>query len=302
MSAPLLEVRNLETRFFTDDGVVDAVNDVSFEVQPRETLGIVGESGSGKSVTALSILRLISKPGRITAGQILYRGRNLLELTEREMREIRGNDISMIFQEPMTSLDPLYTVGNQIMEAVHLHQNLEGEAARRAAIAALDSVGIPEPERRVDGYPHQMSGGMRQRVMIAIALSCNPELLIADEPTTALDVTIQARILDLLKELRQTREMALLLITHNMGLVAEMCDRVIVMHGGRIVESAPVDELFKQPAHPYTRGLLRSIPTLDSPPKHRLPTLDWEPTPEQLQRSKLVPISEGHLVSEWAAA
>ena len=277
---PLLSVRNLETRFFTDDGVVDAVNGISYDIGPGESLGIVGESGSGKSVTALSILRLVQKPGRITAGQILFKGRDLLTFSEAQMRGIRGNDISMIFQEPMTSLDPLYTVGNQIMEAVELHQGLKGAAARQAAISALADVGIPEPERRVDAYPHQMSGGMRQRVMIAIALSCNPEILVADEPTTALDVTIQARILDLLKELRTTRKMALMLITHNLGLVAEMCDRVIVMYRGRIVEAKSVEALFENPEHPYTQGLLRSIPRIDSPPKQPLPTLDWTPDDE----------------------
>jgi oligopeptide/dipeptide ABC transporter ATP-binding protein len=267
-----------------------------------ESVGIVGESGSGKSVTAYSILRLVVKPGRIVGGQIDFNGRDLVKATEAEMRHIRGNDISIIFQEPMTSLDPLYTVGNQIEEAIVLHQGLRGAAARQAAIAALESVGIPDAAQRIDSYPHQLSGGMRQRVMIAIALSCNPELLIADEPTTALDVTIQARILDLLKDLRARREMALLLITHNLGLVAEMCDRILVMHGGRIVEAASVHELFKSPAHPYTRGLLMSIPTLDSTPKRRLPTLDWDPTPDQLSRSQLVEVSPGHLVSAWLAA
>lgn len=301
MAEPILSVRNLQTHFFTDDGVVKAVDGVSFDLGPRETLGIVGESGSGKSVTAYSVLRLVSRPGRIVGGQILFRDKDLVKATEAEMRRIRGNDISIIFQEPMTSLDPLYTVGNQLLEAITLHQGLRGDAARQAAIQALDSVGIPDPTRRIDSYPHQMSGGMRQRVMIAIALSCNPEVLVADEPTTALDVTIQAKILDLLKDLRTRREMALMLITHNMGLVAEMCDRVVVMHGGRIVESAEVRDLFAAPAHPYTRGLLRSIPTLESPPKRRLPTLEWEPTPEQLQRSGLVEIRPGHLVSEWAA-
>ena len=272
---PLLTVRDLETTFFTDDGPVPAVATVSFDIAPGEALGIVGESGSGKSVTALSILRLVSRPGRIVNGEVTFKGRNLLQLSERDMRDLRGNDIGMIFQEPMTSLDPLYTVGDQIGEALFLHQGLRGKAARDAAIRALADVGIPDPERRVDAYPHQMSGGMRQRVMIAIALSCNPELLIADEPTTALDVTIQARILDLLKELRASRNMALMLITHNLGLVAEMCDRVIVMYRGRIVEAKPVDDLFANPEHPYTRGLLRSIPRLDSPPKQPLPTLDY---------------------------
>lgn len=273
---PLLSVQNLQTQFSTDDGLVKAVDGVSFDVLPGETLGIVGESGSGKSITALSILRLISRPGKIVGGQILFKGQDLAKYTEREMRALRGNDIGMIFQEPMTSLDPLYTVGFQIREALELHQGLRGDNARTAAIKALQDVGIPTPEQRVDSYPHQMSGGMRQRVMIAIALSCNPELLIADEPTTALDVTMQARILDLLKDLRQSRQMALLLITHNMGLVAEMCDRVVVMYKGRILENKPVDELFAHPEHPYTQSLLRSIPRLDSPPKTRLPTLDWE--------------------------
>jgi oligopeptide/dipeptide ABC transporter ATP-binding protein len=301
MPDPLLSVRNLKTQFFTDDGVVKAVDDVSFDLAPCETLGIVGESGSGKSVTAFSILRLVQKPGRVVGGEILFNGRDLLKLSEAEMRRIRGNDISMIFQEPMTSLDPLYTAGNQIMEAVTLHQGLRGREAKAAAVEALRAVGIPEPEQRVDSYPHQMSGGMRQRVMIAVALSCNPEILIADEPTTALDVTIQAKILDLLKDLRTERKMALILITHNLGLVAEMCDRVIVMHSGKIVEAAGVEALFESPAHPYTRGLIRSIPTLESEPKRRLPTLDWDPTPEQLERSALVQLREGHWVSEWAA-
>ncbi len=280
MPDPLLSVRNLETHFATDDGLVKAVDGVSFDVLPGETLGIVGESGSGKSITALSILRLISRPGKIVAGQVLFKGHDLAQYSEREMRALRGNDIGMIFQEPMTSLDPLYTVGFQIREALELHQGLRGRDAREAAIRALRDVGIPTPEQRVDAYPHQMSGGMRQRVMIAIALSCNPQLLIADEPTTALDVTMQARILDLLKDLRQSRQMALLLITHNMGLVAEMCDRVVVMYKGRILESKPVQELFAHPEHPYTQSLLRSIPRLDSPPKTPLPTLNWEaPTP-----------------------
>jgi len=274
---PILSIRDLRTTFFTDDGEVNAVNGISFDLAPGETLGIVGESGSGKSVTALSILRLVSKPGRIVSGEVRFKGRNLLALTEGEMRDIRGDDISMIFQEPMTSLDPLYSVGDQIGEALYLHQNLRGKAARQAAIKALADVGIPLPEQRVDAYPHQMSGGMRQRVMIAIALSCNPEILIADEPTTALDVTIQARILDLLKELRQrdARRMSTVLITHNLGLVAEMCDRVIVMYRGRIVEEKSVEDLFDRPEHPYTQGLLRSIPRLDSPPKQPLPTLDY---------------------------
>ena len=297
----MLQVRNLSTHFFTDDGVVRAVDDVSFHVGARETLGIVGESGSGKSVTSLSIMRLIQKPGRIVGGEIMWKERDLLKVSERQMRDVRGNDIAMIFQEPMTSLDPLYTVGNHIEEALRLHQGLQGDAARKRAIGALDDVGIDNAARRVDAYPHQMSGGMRQRVMIAIALSCNPDLLIADEPTTALDVTVQARVLDLMKDLRESREMAILLITHNMGLIAEMCDRVAVMHRGKIVETADVDALFASPRHPYTRGLLRSIPTLQSAPKTPLPTLDWHPTPDMSTHAALVEVAPRHWVSEWAA-
>jgi ABC-type dipeptide/oligopeptide/nickel transport system ATPase component len=298
----LLEIRNLQTKFFTDDGVITAVDDVSFSVAPREVLGLVGESGCGKSVTSLSVLRLVSAPGKITGGQILWKGRNLLEYSESEMRKVRGDDIAMIFQEPMTSLDPLYTVGNHIEEALSLHQGLRGKEARQRAVEALRDVGIPEPERRVDSYPHQLSGGMRQRVMIAIALSCHPDLLIADEPTTALDVTVQARVLDLMKDLRDRHGMAILLITHNMGLVAEMCDRVAVMHGGKIVEMASVNELFANPKHPYTRDLLLSIPTLDSPPKTKLATVQWHPTPEQCANSELVPVGDNHYVSAWAAS
>ena len=273
MSDTLLSVKNLRTQFDTDDGLVIAVDDISFDLAPSESLGIVGESGSGKSVTALSIMRLVSKPGRIVGGSIVFQGQDLANLSDQQMRAIRGNDIGMIFQEPMTSLDPLYTVGYQISEALELHQGLRGAEARDAAIKALREVGIPNAAERVDSYPHQMSGGMRQRVMIAIALSCNPKLLIADEPTTALDVTMQARILDLLKGLRASRQMALILITHNLGIVAEVCDRVAVMYKGKIVESKPTEELFRNPEHPYTRGLLNSIPRLDSPPKTPLPTL-----------------------------
>jgi ABC-type dipeptide/oligopeptide/nickel transport system ATPase component len=278
----LLEIKNLQTHFFTDDGIVKAVDDVSFSLAPREVLGVVGESGSGKSVTSLSILRLVSPPGKIVGGEILWKGEDLAKKSEAEMRKIRGDDIAMIFQEPMTSLDPLYTVGNHIGEALWLHQGLKGKAARDRAIEALREVGIREPESRVDAYPHQLSGGMRQRVMIAIALSCNPDLLIADEPTTALDVTVQAKVLDLLKKLRDERGMAILLVTHNMGLVAEMCDRVVVMHGGKVVETAPVQQLFDAPQHPYTQGLLRSIPTLESELKQPLPTLDYHPKPEEI--------------------
>ena len=297
----LLRVRNLETQFFTDDGPVTAVSDVSFDIAPREILGVVGESGSGKSVTSLSVLRLVSNPGRITRGEIWWKDRDLLKVSEAEMRKVRGDDIAMIFQEPMTSLNPLYTVGNHIAEALYLHQNLKGEAARKRAIEALEEVGIRDAASRVDAYPHQLSGGMRQRVMIAIALSCNPDLLIADEPTTALDVTVQAKILDLMRRLRDEKNMAILLITHNMGIVAEMCDRVAVMHRGKIVEMASVTDIFAAPKHPYTQQLLKSIPTLDSAPKEKLATVSWHPTEQQRANAQLIEIAPGHSVSAWAA-
>ncbi|MFO1028304.1 MAG: ABC transporter ATP-binding protein [Acetobacteraceae bacterium] len=260
----LLEVDNLQTHFFTPNGVIRAVDGVSYQLRPGETLGVVGESGCGKSVTALSILRLVaSPPGRIVGGAIRFEGRNLLELSEAEMEDVRGNHISMIFQEPMTSLNPIYTVGRQIAEAIALHQGVSRQEAMDKAIDMLRRVSIPEPERRAHAYPHQMSGGMRQRVMIAMALSCNPKVLIADEPTTALDVTIQAQILDLIRDLRERLGTAVVLITHDLGVVAENADRVIVMYAGRKVEEAPVDELFDNPLHPYTRGLLGSVPQLD---------------------------------------
>jgi len=262
-SAPLLEVRNLRTVFDTDDGQVQAVNGVSFEVRPGETLGVVGESGCGKSVTAFSILRLIpSPPGRIVGGEVLLRGRDLLTLSDDAMRRLRGNEISMIFQEPMTALNPVYTVGDQIMEAVRLHQKVGKKEARRRAVEMLKKVGIPSPEQRVDEYPHQLSGGMRQRVMIAMALSCNPALLIADEPTTALDVTIQAQILELLKGLQAELGMAMILITHDLGVIAETADRVAVMYAGKVVEYTDIRTLFASPRHPYTIGLLESIPRM----------------------------------------
>ena len=262
--APLLELDNLQTHFFTADGVVKAVDGVSYSVRSGETLGVVGESGCGKSVTALSILRLVANPpGRIVGGEVRFAGRNLLSMTETQMEDIRGNDISMIFQEPMTSLNPLYTIGKQISEAVALHQGLSKRDAHEKAIEMLRRVSIPEPERRVNAYPHQMSGGMRQRVMIAMALSCNPKVLIADEPTTALDVTIQAQILDLMRDLQDKFGTAIVLITHDMGVVAENADRVVVMYAGRKVEEAPVDDLFDRPGHPYTRGLLGSIPNVE---------------------------------------
>ena len=261
----ILEIDNLQTHFFTADGVVRAVDGVSYAVRSGETLGVVGESGCGKSVTALSILRLIATPpGRIVNGAIRFEGRNLLALSETEMEGIRGNDISMIFQEPMTSLNPLFTVGRQIGEAIALHQGLSRRAAMSKAVEMLQRVNMPEPEHRAHAYPHQLSGGMRQRVMIAMALSCNPKVLIADEPTTALDVTIQAQILDLMRELQDTFGTAIILITHDMGVVAENADRVVVMYAGRKVEEASADDLFERPGHPYTKGLLGSIPNLDA--------------------------------------
>ena len=262
-SAPLLEVEGLKTHFFTRDGVVRAVDGVSFSVHAGETLAIVGESGCGKSVTSLSILRLIaSPPGRTVAGSIRFEGRELLALPEPDMRKVRGNEISMIFQEPMTSLNPVLTIGRQIAEALVLHRGLARAAANARAVEMLAVVNIPEPARRVREYPHQLSGGMRQRVMIAMALACSPKLLIADEPTTALDVTIQAQILDLMRGLKEKTGAAIVLITHDLGVVAEMAQRVVVMYAGRKVEEAPVAELFARPRHPYTQGLLRSIPRL----------------------------------------
>jgi peptide/nickel transport system ATP-binding protein len=258
----LLEVQNLRTHFPTRAGLVKAVDDVSFYIDEGELLGLVGESGSGKSITALSVMRLIAPPGRIAAGSIKFKDEELMSATEERMREIRGNDIAMIFQDPMTSLNPVYTVGEQIAEALRLHRKLDRKAAWAAAIEAMKEVSIPSPERRANDYPHQLSGGMRQRIMIAMALACDPELLIADEPTTALDVTIQAQILELLEGLRRTRKLAILLITHDLGVVAERADRVCVMYTGKIVEESGVDEIFEKPKHPYTQGLLRSVPKL----------------------------------------
>ncbi len=260
----LLDVVDLKTYFDTDEGTVKAVDGVSFHLDKGETLGVVGESGSGKSVTSLSVMRLIATPpGRIADGQMLFEGQDLVKKSEREMRRIRGNEISMIFQEPMTSLNPVYTVGDQIAEAIVLHQKKSYGAAMRQAADMLDLVGIPEPAKRVKNYPHQMSGGMRQRVMIAMALSCNPKLLIADEPTTALDVTIQAQILDLMRKLQAEIGMSILFITHDLGVIAEMADRVVVMYAGRAVEEANVVPIFKDPKMPYTLGLMNSIPRVD---------------------------------------
>ncbi len=274
MAEALLRVEHLVTEFETDGGTLRAVDDVSFELPAGGTIGIVGESGCGKSVTSLSILRLIQRPGRIASGKIMFDGRDLLALSEKEMRSIRGQKIAMVFQEPMSSLNPVYTVGDQIAESVILHQKRSKREALARAVELLALVGIPSPEERVNAYPHQLSGGMRQRVMIAMALACDPKLLIADEPTTALDVTIQAQILELLADLRKKKDMAVMLITHDLGLVAEFAEHVVVMYAGRVVESAPVKDLFRKPQHPYTRGLLRSVPSYaDNARQPRLPTI-----------------------------
>jgi len=266
MNKKLIEVKNLKTYFYTEAGTVKAVNNVSFDIYKGEVLGIVGESGSGKSVTSLSINRLIpNPPGEIVSGEVIYNNQNLLDLSFDEMRDIRGKDIAMIFQEPMTSLNPVLKIGVQMNEVLIKHEGLSDEEATKRSIEMLHAVGIPSPEQRINEYPHQFSGGMRQRVMIAMALQCNPSLLIADEPTTALDVTIQAQILDLMMDLKDKRkEAAILLITHDLAVVAETCDRIIVMYGGEIQEIAPVEELFKNPLHPYTKALMKSIPHLDT--------------------------------------
>ena len=274
MVDPILEVRNLRTFFRTSGGVARAVDDVSFDVRPGETLGIVGESGCGKSVTSLSIMRLVPEPpGFHPSGEIRFAGRDLLKLSEREMRKLRGDDIAMIFQEPMTSLNPIFRVGAQISESLRQHRGLNKHEARVEAIKLLTRVGIPDPTKRVDDYPHQMSGGMKQRVMIAMALACEPKLLIADEPTTALDVTIQAQILDLLRDLQSEMGMAIVLITHDLGVIAEMAHRVVVMYAGRVVETAPVELLFDEPRHPYTLGLFRSLPDMNAEAQDQLATI-----------------------------
>jgi oligopeptide transport system ATP-binding protein len=268
---PILEVRSLKTQFKTQDGVVKAVDDVSFYVMPGETLGVVGESGCGKSMTGLSIMRLIpSPPGKIVAGEIFFNGDDILRMSDEQVRAIRGNDIAMIFQDPMTSLNPVLTINRQISEALQLHMGMNKGQARGRTIELLKMVGIPNAEERVDQYPHQFSGGMRQRVMIAMALSCNPKLLIADEPTTALDVTIQAQILDLMRTLQMERDTGVILVTHSMGVVAGMADRIQVMYAGHIVETASTEEIFANPRHPYTVGLLKSIPRLDATRKEKL--------------------------------
>ena len=277
---PLLSVRDLKTYFFQDEGTVKAVDGATFDVYPGKTLGIVGESGCGKSVTAQSILRIVDQPGRIVSGEIILRRADgdEMDLTQlhpnsKAIRAIRGAEIGLVFQEPMTSFSPVHTVGNQIIEAVRLHCGANEREARAKSIEALRQVGIPKPERRIDEYAFELSGGLRQRAMIAVALSCDPRLLIADEPTTALDVTTQAQILDLLRQLQQQRGMAIMLITHNLGVIAEMADDVVVMYLGRVVEEGPVDDIFHSPRHPYTQALLRSIPSIESTPRVELPTI-----------------------------
>jgi len=286
MAETLIEVRDLKTYFYTEDGVVRAVDGVSFQLERQKTLGIVGESGCGKSQTALSIMGLVPMPpGKIISGQVIYhRNGNEIDLTKldpkgKEYRSIRGNEIAMIFQEPMTSLNPVYTIGNQIMEAIMLHQRVNRREARERAIEMLRQVGIPMPEQRIDEYPHQLSGGMRQRAMIAMALSCNPQLLIADEPTTALDVTIQAQILELIKGLQEQYRMSLMMITHNLGVIAETSDDVVVMYMGKVVEYAPVEAIFHNPKHPYTQGLMESIPALTKKKERLKPIKGVVPDP-----------------------
>ena len=273
MSEPLLQITNLHTSFFTDAGEVKAVRGVSFSLEKGKTIGLVGESGCGKSVTALSILRLIPFPGRIVEGKVIYNGKDLISLSEYEMQKIRGADIAMIFQEPMTSLNPVLTIGNQISEAISLHQNLNKKDVIDKTIETLKLVGIPSPENRIKDYPHQMSGGMRQRAMIAMALSCNPNILIADEPTTALDVTIQAQILELIQGLQKQLDMAMILITHDLGIVAETVDHVAVMYAGKIVEYTDTESIFREPMHPYTVGLLNSMPAMEGAGKGPLSTI-----------------------------
>lgn len=318
---PLLEVKDLKTYFYTGQGISQAVDGVSLEIYPGETLGIVGESGCGKSVTALSVMRLIrTPPGKIVGGEILLGGRDLLTLDSEEMRRVRGKDIAMIFQEPMVSLSPVYTVGEQISEAILVHKKVSKRDALAQTVEMLKRVGIPAPEQRVNDYPHQMSGGMRQRVMIAMALSCNPKLLIADEPTTALDVTIQAQILDLLLNLKEMLDMSIMLITHDLGVVAEVADRMAVMYAGQVVEYGDVATVFDHQAHPYTQGLMSSIPRLDLDTEHLWAIPGTVPNPFDFppgcrfstrclhadarcrsEHPQLSPISDGHLVRCWRA-
>ena len=278
MSQPLLHIDDLHVHFNTSDGVVQAINGASLHLNPGEIVGLVGESGSGKSVTAMSVLGLVPRPPAIyPKGRILWKGRDLLTTPDRDLREIRGGEISMIFQDPMTSLNPVYTIGHQISEMIRVHQRVSVKKAHELSIEMLELVGVPKAKQRVDDYPHQFSGGMRQRAMIAMALSCNPELLIADEPTTALDVTIQAQIIEIIEKLARERNVAVLLITHDLGVVAGVCDRISVMYAGRIVEEAPVDDLFERPLMPYTWGLMRSIPKMHSKKKEKLHTIPGSP-------------------------
>ena len=314
---PLLEIKGLKTHFFTEDGTVKAVDGVTFEVGHGETLGVVGESGCGKSITSLSVMRLIERPGKIVEGEIMLNGENLLQRTDEEMQDIRGDQVSMIFQEPMTSLNPVFTCGDQISEAVQQHTGASAREGWDRAVEMLGLVGIPDPQRRAKEYPHQLSGGMRQRVMIAMALSTNPDLLIADEPTTALDVTIQAQILELMRSLRQKNRMAIMLITHDLGVVAEMADQVVVMYAGKVVERGDVRTIFATPHHPYTQGLLHSIPRLDErvgrlevikgtvPSPYNLPTgcLFKRRCPRRMPVCDVAPpyrvVTDGHLSRCW---
>lgn len=315
----LLTVKNLKTYFYTQEGVVKAVDGLNFFLSPGGTLGIVGESGSGKSVTALSIMRLIPLPGRIIGGEVIFDGQQVLQKSEKEMRAIRGNLISMVFQDPMTSLNPVLTIGEQVAETIMLHQKLPRKEAREKAIETLELVKIPHARERIKDYPHQFSGGMRQRVMIAIALACHPRLLIADEPTTALDVTIQAQIIDLMKNLKGQLNMAIILITHNLGLVAELCEKVLVMYAGDLMESTAIATIFQEPKHPYTWGLLQSLPRLDRPRSERLEQIEGQPpslinlppgcpfhprcqyVKEECRQEKpsVKEVSPGHLVGCW---
>ena len=290
MARKLLSVRDLKTSFFTHVGEVKAVRGISFDVNEGEVLGIVGESGSGKSVTSLSIMGLLQYPGRVVDGEILLNGEDILTYSKDQMRKVRGKEIAMIFQDPMTSLNPVYTIGNQVMEMILEHEKMTKREARARAIEMLKLVGIPAAEKRIDSYPHEFSGGMRQRVMIALALSCNPKLLIADEPTTALDVTIQAQILSLIKSLNKQFSMTTMLITHDLGVVATVCDKVAVMYGGLIMEYGTVDEIFYHPRHPYTMGLLGSIPHVDGGEKRRLIPIDGTP-PDLINPPKGCPFS-----------
>jgi oligopeptide transport system ATP-binding protein len=316
----LLEVKGLETRFFTQDGIVKAVNGISYHLDEGETLAIVGESGCGKSVGVLSLLRLIPQPpGKVTGGEVLFQGKDLLKMTDEEIRQVRGNRIAMIFQDPMTSLNPVLTIGFQVSEALRLHMGMDRAAATKRTVELLELVGIPQAANRVDDYPHQFSGGMRQRVMIAMGLSCNPQVLIADEPTTALDVTIQAQITDLVKRLRDEIGMAIIWITHDLGVVAGLADRVIVMYAGFIVEEAPVRDLYAHPSHPYTLGLLGSLPRLDATRADKLTSIEGLP-PDLIDLPKgcpfyarcnfriercatanpaLAPVAPGHRIACW---